>query len=155
MTFPSGERYNYSIASSPTPGRDIVREFVDSSRKYNMTPGFYMLMSGNPYLVHETTSTYELNKVHLEQQRELWSWYGDLAEVWYDGGFDPAIRENVTALFNELQPSALAFNGPGTPIGPQDALQWIDSETGYAPYPNWMTTNMGSQHVYAQGVVAI
>ena len=80
------------------------------------------------------------NKLCLAQLQELWSNYGDLAEVWFDGGFNKTIQPNVTALFSMLQPGGVVFNGPGEPIGPQNALRWIGSERGYAPYPNWMTT---------------
>jgi hypothetical protein len=42
VSLPSGERYGYSVAYSPTPDRDIAREFATSCRKFNITPGFYM-----------------------------------------------------------------------------------------------------------------
>lgn len=80
------------------------------------------------------------NRLCLAQLQELWSNYGDLAEVWFDGGFNKTIQPNVSALFSKLQPGGVVFNGPGDPIGPQNALRWIGSERGYAPYPNWMTT---------------
>ena len=43
--------------------------------------------------------------------------------------------------------------GPGTPIGPQNALRWVGSERGYAPYPNWMSTfrNSGVPAVWGAG----
>jgi alpha-L-fucosidase len=150
VTLPSGERYGYSVAYSPTPDRDIAREFATSCRKFNITPGFYMYMDTNAYLgvvgnklvgTKPLIGTLEVyNKLCLAQLQELWSRYGDLAEVWFDGGFNKTIQPNVTALFSKLQPDGVVFNGPGDPIGPQNALRWIGSERGYAPYPNWMTT---------------
>jgi hypothetical protein len=140
VTLPNGERYGYSVAFSPTPERDIAGEFAASCRKYNITPGFYMYMDTNAYLgvvnnalvgakpLIGTIDAY--NALCLAQLRELWSRYGDLGEVWFDGGFNKTIQPNVTALFAELQPSGVVFNGPGEPVGLQNALRWIGSERG-------------------------
>jgi alpha-L-fucosidase len=151
VTLPNGDRYSYSVASSPTPERDIAGEFAASCHKYNITPGFYMYMDTNAYLgvvnnklvgkrpLIGTLDAY--NKLCLEQLHELWAQYGTLAEVWFDGGFNRTIQPNVTALFSKLQPSGVVFNGPGNPVGLQNALRWVGSERGYAPYPNWMATS--------------
>lgn len=48
-------------------------------------------------------------------------------------------------LFSKLQPKGVVFNGPGAPIGLQNALRWIGTERGNAPYPNWMTTNRNQE----------
>jgi hypothetical protein len=147
VTLPSGARYNYSVAYSPA-GRDMAAEFIASCRKFGITPGFYMYMNGNEFLGVKDNkllpgSQITLEAYHslcLQQLREIWGNYGALCEVWFDGGFDKAIRTEVADLFQELQPDGVAFNGPGSAIGPQNALRWVGSETGYAPYPNWMST---------------
>jgi alpha-L-fucosidase len=63
-----------------------------------------------------------------------------LDQVWFDGGFVKSMQPQVVDLFAKLQPQGVVFNGPGTPVGPQNALRWVGSEKGYAPYPNWMST---------------
>ena len=147
VSLPSGARYNYSVAFSPT-GRDMAAEFIASCHKFGITPGFYMYMNGNKFVGVEDNkllpgAQITLEAYHslcLQQLREIWGKYGALCEVWFDGGFDKAIRTEVADLFQELQPDGVAFNGPGSAIGPQNALRWVGSEKGYAPYPNWMST---------------
>ena len=151
VTLPDGSRYSYGVASSPAK-RNIAKEFADSCRKFNITPGFYMLMgsnaflgvinnklTNNPHVQHNVTLD-EYNAICLKQLTELWSGFGSLAEVWFDGGFVKSMQPAVVDLFAKLQPNGVVFNGPGTPVGPQNALRWVGSERGYAPYPNWLTT---------------
>ena len=46
------------------------------------------------------------------------------------------MKDPITALLNELQPSATAFNGYGVSKNP---IRWIGTERGSAPDPNWST----------------
>jgi len=62
--------------------------------------------------------------------------YGELAEVWFDGGFTTELKSNITELFARLQPNAVAFQGPG-----KNAVRWAGTEGGVAPYPTWSTAN--------------
>ena len=38
---------------------------------------------------------------------------GELAEVWFDGGYPPGTETLITNLLAELQPNAVAFQGDG------------------------------------------
>ena len=94
--------------------RDIVREFVDSckqathqpkwvfwfellGKKYNIKPAFYYSISNNYYQdvvngkpqTNGTDDWPNYNKLCLAQLTELWTQYGDLAEIWFDGGLIP------------------------------------------------------------------
>ena len=92
VTLPDGSIYSYGVASSPSK-RNIAAEFASSCRKYNITPGFYMLMGSNAFLgvinnrltnnphVQHKVSLDEYNAVCLKQLTELWSGFGPLAEV--------------------------------------------------------------------------
>lgn len=88
--------YNYTIAQSPVGGEDAVRKFVNSAKKSNVGHGFYYSVVVNNYLnvqnsdvrpagtwaagqVNITNSTYD--EVVFDQLTELWTEYGDLAEV--------------------------------------------------------------------------
>lgn len=87
--------YNYTVAQSPVSGKDVIRSFVDSTKKYGLGHGFYYSSVVNNYLnvygsearneplapgqVGVTTETY--NKVVIDQLTELWGQYGDLTEV--------------------------------------------------------------------------
>lgn len=46
------------------------------------------------------------------------------------------MKDPITALLNELQSSATAFNGYGVSKNP---VRWIGTEMGVAPDPNWST----------------
>ena len=56
--------------------------------------------------------------------------------MWFDGGYQPDLRSNLTALFAKLQPQVVAFQGEGLVASP---VRWVGSESGLAPYPCWST----------------
>lgn len=78
--------------------RDIVRDFVNSCRKYGVKPGIYIGIRWNSFLgVHDFMMPKDGTKFQENRQafynkmcegmtEELMSRYGDLAIVWYDGG---------------------------------------------------------------------
>ena len=73
---------------------------------------------------------------------ELWTNYGPLFELWFDGGVlrteagGPPLRE----MIERLQPHAVCFQGPE---GAKN-LRWIGNERGEAPYPCWSTVDWGT-----------
>jgi alpha-L-fucosidase len=146
--FPDLE-YEYSIASTPyKEGKgDIIQEFVDSCRKYDVKPGIYYSCEANAYLgIHKGSGNLppypskewgyfaDLVTRHLTQ---LWSEYGDLFELWFDGG----TLENgpdILGLLKKHQPNAICFQGPE---GYPSRIRWVGNESGLAPYPCWSTTD--------------
>lgn len=87
--------YNYTVAQSPLQGRDIVAEFVASSKAKKIGHGFYYSSVVNNFLnvqggkvrteplsegqVGITDKTYD--QVVFDQLTELWTEYGSLTEV--------------------------------------------------------------------------
>ena len=62
---------------------------------------------------------------------------GTLAEIWFDGGFSvPGMKDRLLTLLQEKQPRAAVFNGCGLA---KNAVAWIGTESGHAPYPVWNT----------------
>lgn len=134
---------------------DVVADFVRSCGKYGIKPGLYASVSANGYLEVENPGIINRGKggnperqaeyVRMCEQMitELWSRYGDLFEVWFDGGAIPVEQggPDLVSLMHKYQPDAIAFQGPpGTP----NPVRWVGNERGTAPYPCWSTTDSGT-----------
>ncbi len=147
--------HEYSVKNCPWKNGqgDIVKDFVASCKKYGVKPGLYASTSANGYYhvdnpgVVQKSSPYtqeEYNKVVETQLRELWSNYGDLFEVWFDGGVLAVDKggADVLSLLKELQPKAIEF---GSPIGFPNRIRWVGNEEGFSPDPCWATCDTGEE----------
>ena len=157
--------YNYSIAYSPVRGTDLVADFTASCHRRQISTGFYYSVVWNNYLnvangvvqnntgpgqVPITQATYD--STVLQQLTELWSNYGALDEIWFDGGYREDQYDTMRKLIGRDQPHAVIFNGC-SPNGVADdvlcvsnsSVRWIGTEDGSAPDPCWSTgiTNDG------------
>jgi alpha-L-fucosidase len=156
------EAHDYSVKQSPwKDGKgDIVGDFIASCRKYNIKPGIYASTSANGYFYVENPGVVQpgapvsqetYNQVVVQQLTELWSNYGELFEIWFDGGV--LSREkggaDVLSLVEKLQPNAIAFQGP---YGHPNLIRWVGNEQGVAPYPCWATADSTTN---ADGTVVI
>ncbi|ATY67468.1 glycoside hydrolase family 29 [Cordyceps militaris] len=152
--------YNYTVAQSPVNGRDVVGEFVRSASKYGLGHGFYYSVVVNNYLnvqasrvrdvapapgqVGITTDVY--NEIVFEQLEELWGRYGNLTEIWFDGGYSGDQRDRIQTLLQKTQPNAVIFNGcqdDGTCVSDK-SIRWIGNELGHAEEENWSTGLLNS-----------
>jgi alpha-L-fucosidase len=79
-----------------------------------------------------TQEQYE--QVLLANLRQLWTDYGELAEVWFDGGVPSDVSDPLASLLEELQPNAVAFQGPGS-----NGIRYCGTESGHVAYPFWST----------------
>lgn len=156
------EAHEYSIKNSPWKNGegDIIKDFVASCKKYGIKPGLYASTSANGYLYVDNPGVVqegapvtqeEYVKIVDKQLTELWSNYGELFEIWFDGGVLAKERggANVLDLVQELQPEAIAFQGP---YGHPNLIRWVGNEEGVAPYPCWATTDSVTN---ADGTVVI
>ena len=145
------EAHDYSVKHSPWKNGegDIVADFVASCKKYGIKPGIYAsttangyLYVDNPGLVQEGSpvTQEEYNRIVTQQLTELWSNYGELFEIWFDGGVLSKDRggADVLSLVKKLQPNAIAFQGP---YGHPNLIRWVGNEEGVAPYPCWATAD--------------
>lgn len=149
--------YDYSVKhTSWKNGKgDIVADFVKSCRKYNVKPGIYYNVATNQYMGvkrHKLNDgkggeTPEEHRRYLEvceqQLTELWSRYGELFEVWFDGGVMPVGQggPDILPLLDKYQPNAVVFQGPP---GTRHLIRWVGNERGVAPYPCWSTVREGT-----------
>ena len=145
------EAHDYSIKQSPWKNGegDIVADFIASCKKYNIKPGIYASTTANGYLYVDNPGVVqeggpvtqeEYNKIVTQQLTELWSNYGELFEIWFDGGVLSKDQggADVLSLVQKLQPNAIAFQGP---YGHPNLIRWVGNEEGVAPYPCWSTAD--------------
>jgi alpha-L-fucosidase len=126
---------------------DVVRDFIDSCRKYHIKPGLYASVTANGYLEVDNPGLVNRGKggdpekqtryakICEQMLTELWSRYGDLYEIWFDGGALPPEQggPDLVPIYKKHQPDAIVFQGPAA------SIRWIGNERGLAPYPCWAT----------------
>ena len=126
---------------------DIVRDFVNSCRKYGIQPGIYIGIRWNSLLgIHNFKAEGEgefarnrqawYKRLCEKMVTELCTRYGDLYMIWFDGGADDP-RGNgpdVEPIVNKYQPNCLFYHN----VDRAD-FRWGGSESGTVKYPCWST----------------
>lgn len=143
------DAHPYSIKSSPwKDGKgDIVGDFFKSCAKYGVRPGLYYSASCNAYkhvdnpgrvVGGSAADNAAYNEMVLSQLTELWTRYGKVFEIWFDGGCLPVEQggPDIAGLLHRLQPDAVVFQGPR---GAKSALRWVGNENATAPRDCWAT----------------
>ncbi|MEN6426395.1 MAG: alpha-L-fucosidase [Phycisphaerales bacterium] len=141
--------YPYGVKQSPwRNGKgDVVGDFVKSCRKYGIRPGLYASVSANGYLEVDNPGLVNRGrggdpaaqaryvKICEQMLTELWSRYGELFEIWFDGGAMPVDKggPDLVPIYQKHQPDAIVFQGPVA------SIRWIGNEQGVAGYPCWAT----------------
>lgn len=140
---------------------DIVKDFVESCRKYGVLPGIYIGIRWNSfYGVHdfmvngdnqfaENRQKY-YNKMCEGMVEELMSRYGDLAIVWFDGGAHGPEKggPDVLSVFEKYQDNCIFYHNTQ-----RADIRWGGSETGTVPYPSWGTFPFPFSHSANQDVI--
>ena len=152
----------YSVKNSPWKNGqgDVVKDFIASCKKYGLKSGIYASTTANGYLKVDNPGKVvsgnpqeqkRYNEIVEMQLTELWSDYGDLFEVWFDGGVLPPEKGgfDVLAMLQKYQNRAIAFQGP---FGYENNIRWVGNEEGVAPYPCWSSADSTTS---ASGVVEI
>ena len=154
--------HDYHIGNTPWKNGkgDIVADFFASCKKYGIKPGLYYSVAANGYLEVDNPGKVvsgdqaeqkRYNEIAIQQLTELWSNYGEIFEIWFDGGV-MAPKDggpDIAPLLEKLQPKAVVFQGP---VGNKNLIRWIGNEDGRAPYPHWSTTDVGTS---SAGVITI
>ena len=126
---------------------DIVRDFVNSCRKYGIKPGIYLGIRWNSFLgVHDFkvdgTGNFRENRQKWYNNmiegmvRELCTNYGELFEIWFDGGADhpDTGAPDVLPIVQKYQPNCLFYHNKQLA-----EARWGGSESGTVAYPCWST----------------
>jgi len=133
---------------------DIVRDFVNSCRRYGIQPGIYVGIRWNSLLgIHNFKAEGEgefarnrqtwYKRLCEKMVTELCTRYGDLYMIWFDGGADDPRNDgpNVEPIVNKYQPECLFYHN----IDRAD-FRWGGSETGMVEYPCWSTFPVPCSH---------
>lgn len=126
---------------------DIVRDFVNSCRKYGLQPGIYIGIRWNSIFgIHNFKAQGEgefaknrqnwYKRLCEKMVTEICTRYGDLFMIWFDGGADDPKGDgpDVETIVNKYQPNCLFYHN----INRAD-FRWGGSESGTVGYPCWST----------------
>jgi alpha-L-fucosidase len=126
---------DYSIRNTPWKGGhgDVLAEIAASCHKYGLKLGVYVCprddhfgaKTGGICATPELQAKYD--KMYREQLTEVFSRYGKLVEIWFDG----STATPVADILAKYQPHAMVFQGP------QATIRWVGNEDGFAPNPLW------------------
>jgi alpha-L-fucosidase len=129
---------------------DICRDFIEACKKYGLKPGLYYSCGCNGYYDIDDSKKMDYHSEkyqdyvrHVEAQvKELWTEYGELFEIWFDGGvISPKDGgPDLVPLLEKYQPHAICFQGPKDY---SHNIRWVGNEDGLAPENCWSTTNAG------------
>ena len=138
--------YPYGVKQTSWRGGkgDVVGDFIKSCRKAGIRPGLYASVSCNAWWGVDNPGVIkwgdrqqkDYNKASEAMLTELWSNYGGLTEIWFDGGVLPVEQggPDIFPILKKHQPNAIVFQSPA-PGG----IRWIGNEKGVASYPCWGT----------------
>lgn len=126
---------------------DIVKDFVESCRKYKIAPGLYV---GIRFNAHWQVYNYKTNagkgddnkkqrhymRICEQMIEELCSRYGPLCEIWFDGGVITPEQggPDVLPIVEKYQPDAIFYHSLQ-----RAEHRWAGSETGTTGYPCYST----------------
>jgi alpha-L-fucosidase len=140
---------------------DIVRDFVNSCRKYGVEPGIYVGIRWNSYLgVHDFKIEGSSEFVKRRQAAyknmceqmvtELCTRYGKLFMIWFDGGADDPSKNgpNILPIVTKHQPNCLFYHN-----AQKADFRWGGSESGTVPYPSWSTFPFVFSHAVRQETI--
>jgi alpha-L-fucosidase len=152
-TLPDGSPYGYDVGHGF--GRSVLHEFTSAAEKAGVGHGFYYSLTNNFYLNvashvakpgpalpgQQLVTQAQFEAIALAQVAELWTEFGSLTEIWFDGGYTSDMKAKITALLDANQPNVSAFGGLGvTP----NAICWVGTESGNPGGEIWST---GSSHL--------
>jgi alpha-L-fucosidase len=140
--------YPYSVKlSSWQDGKgDTLKRFVESCHKFGIRPGVYVSATANAFWKAkvcrvrggDAEAQAKYSRMLEKMYAEVWSRYGEFAEIWFDGGVLPVSQggPDIWDLQQKLQPNAIVHDNGAGPHGHQ---RWGGSERDGVGYPCWAT----------------
>lgn len=126
---------DYSVRSIPWRNGtgDVVRDISDSCRRHGLKFGVYVSPRDDHFgaaaggICKTAAQQSRYNRIYRRQLTEVFSRYGSLVEIWFDGSTITPVGD----ILKKYQPHAMIFQGP------QATIRWVGNENGFAPYPCW------------------
>lgn len=125
----------YSVKNTPWKNGtgDVVKEFTDACRKYDLKIGLYYSPAQFGSDKVDNYDDYFINQIS-----ELLTNYGKIDYLWFDGCGSEGHEydtKRIISVIRSLQPAILIFNmwDPDT--------RWVGNEAGIAPMPNHSLVN--------------
>jgi len=115
---------------------DVLKDLSEACRKYGLKFGLYISPWDRNHLKYGTA---EYNDVFVNMMKELFTNYGPIGELWWDGanGEGPNGKKQLydwqrfEKTVRELSPNTVVFSD----IGPD--IRWVGNERGIAGTTNW------------------
>jgi alpha-L-fucosidase len=120
---------------------DVLKELSKACKEFGLKFGVYI----SPWdRNHPDYGTEKYNSVFVNMMKELFSNYGPITEIWWDGanGEGPNGKKQVydwkrfKETVRKLSPNTLIFSD----VGPD--IRWVGNEQGYAGTTNWNNLNI-------------
>ena len=127
---------DYSVKDTPWRGGkgDVMRDLSESCRRRGMKLGVYLSPQDKKHGIgvggkaRNEADQRAYAELYREQLTELLSRYGELVEVWFDGG----LMVDVGDILKKHAPRAMVLNGSESAT-----IRWCGNENGTSPYPSW------------------
>ena len=129
------ETTDYSVKNTPWRGGkgDVMRDLAASCRRRGMKLGVYLSPMDRKHGIgiggkaKTEAEQKEYAALYRQQLTEILTRYGELVEVWFDGG----LVVEVGDILKKHASRAMVFQSADATI------RWGGSEDGTAPYPAW------------------
>lgn len=139
----------YGLKETPwREGRgDVLADLSRSCRERGLKLGVYLSPRDDHHgaglggLCATPEEQQRYTEVYRRQLTEVLSRYGEIAEVWFDGGMVIEVGD----ILRQWAPHSMVFQGPHATI------RWVGNEDGIAPYPAW---NAVSVEAWQRGATA-
>ncbi len=120
---------------------DVLKELASACKEYGLSFSVYI----SPWdRNHPDYGTEKYNDVFVNMMKELFTNYGPITELWWDGanGEGPNGKKQVydwkrfKEVVRKLSPNTVVFSD----VGPD--IRWVGNERGIAGTTNWNTLNI-------------
>eukprot|EP00912_Choanoflagellata_sp_UC4_P001158 UC4_evm1s721 len=151
--------HNYSVAHTPwrNGNADIIRDFVNSCRKYGIRPGFYYSVHANwhkgvcSFNLTDPVKQAAFEDMAMLQLAELSKYFGsDLAEIWFDAGVKQSnafVKRVANFVATKLPSTATCHSCQNFGIPNVHMVSWMGNENTVMPYPVWNANDDSCSHM--------